>query len=137
MACFITHDPGHHRPACYNYSGYIKTPGSHEMSWNDLIACWYHDHSVELVRFHHHFDAVRYYFPAGELVLHACMPHCYTIAYPDSIEFKWDAARHSNSGFHSLRKLIKMNMTGYDLIPGIHNSYKRQRHFFIYQPDCF
>ena len=114
-----------HWAARYNYAWDIKSCGSHQHAWNNLIAVRNKYKAIKAGSHGNRLNRICNKLSGGQRELHTGVTHSNTIAYANSREFQRSTASSCNTKLCSFSNLAEMNMSRNYLIERIYNTDER------------
>ena len=70
-------------------------------------------------------------FATGQRVSHSSMPHGYTVAYADGLEFEWNSSRGAYARLYRLAQLVQMDVSGDKFIIRVYDADEWPAELFI------
>ena len=111
-----------HRSAGYKDRRDINARRCHQKAGDVLVTVGDHDKSVKTVGSCHTLGGIRDQVSCDQGILHSDVSHRDAVANSDRGKYNRHAACHCNAELDSLRDLIEIHMSGYDLIVGADDS---------------
>ena len=113
---------GEHGTAAHHDGRDIDPQHGHEHARRHLVAVGNHHQGVKGMGHGHDLHRIGNDLAAGQGILHALVVHGQAIADPDGPEGDGGASGDADPGFHRFQNLVKMDMTGDDLVVGVRNA---------------